>query len=374
MVTIDEVGFSRRDRRRFVDVEFRLNRSDPLWTPPLRADRMKYLDPRRNPFFEHAEVAHFVAVRDGKDAGRIAALRNRRHEEFHEEPVGFFGFFETADDENVAVPLLERAVSWVRERGLPSIRGPVSYDTNQVSGALVGPFDKPVSILTAYNRPHVPKYIVAAGFTKAKDLHAYVMFSDRIPERIRRLSDRLRKKEGIRIRDFCRKEFAAEVRLVKEIYRSAWEKNWGFVPPTEAEFDYLAADMKHVLDPEFVFFGMVGEDVVGFAMALPDANQAIHPVRSGRLLPFGILRILRGWKRIDMVRIIILGVTPEYRNRGLELLFYREMFDRALRRGLVGGEASWILEDNVPMVKGIEALGGELVRTWRIYERPSSLS
>jgi GNAT superfamily N-acetyltransferase len=370
LIRIDAVGFSRSDRVRFINVEFALNRHDPLWVPPLRIDRMKYLNPKKNPFFLHADVQHFVAVKDGKDVGRVAAIRNRAHEEVHQEPVGFFGFFESIDDSEVAGGLLDAAADWLREQGLETIRGPLSYDTNEVTGMLVEPFDSSPMVMMAYNREYLPRLVTGAGFTKAKDLLAYTLVSNALPDRIARLSDRVKKREGIELRRLDMKRFLDEVHTVRDIYNQAWEKNWGFVPMTSEEIDHKAADLKQVLDPDFVYFADVEGETVGFAMALPDVNQAVRPVRSGRLFPFGLFRIMRAWKKISAVRVVILGTIPEYRNRGLEVLFYRELFDAAFRRGMTHGECSWILEDNEPMVKGIAALGAtEPSKRYRIYDR-----
>lgn len=369
MTSISEIGFSRRDRKRFVDVEFRLNRGDPLWVPPLRMDRMKYLDPERNPFFAHAEVAHFVATREGRDVGRIAAVRNRAHEEFHEESVGFFGFLEAEDDPEVFGLLFDAAADRLREQGLETLRGPASYDTNAVVGALVSPFDVSPRILMAYNREYVPRRIEEAGFTKSMDLLAYYLKSDGIPERIRRISDRLKKREGVGIRTFRKDRFDEEVALVKEIYNRAWERNWGFVPLTDEEFEYQQEDLRMLLDPDIFHFAEIQGRVVAFSMSLPDINPILRKLRSGRLLPTGIFRILLGRGKMRDVRLMVLGILPEYRNRGVDVLLYREAFDAALRNGYAGGECSWVLETNEPMLRGLEALGGELERRYRMYDR-----
>jgi GNAT superfamily N-acetyltransferase len=288
----------------------------------------------------------------------------------HGEAVGFFGFFESVDDPEVGGALLDAAADWLRDRGLSTIRGPLSYDTNDVSGMLVGPFDEPPMVMMPYNREYLPRLVEGAGFTKARDLLAFVVKSNALPDRIARLSDRVLQREGIEMRRLDPKRFLEEVRTVREIYNQAWEKNWGFVPMTSEEIDHKAADLKPVLDHEFVYFAEVQGRPVGFAMALPDANQALLTNRSGRLFPFGLFRIMRAWKRISAVRVIILGTIPEYRNRGLEVLFYREMFDTARRRGMTHGECSWILEDNEPMIRGMAALGAtEPTKRYRVYDR-----
>ena len=369
-VEILELGFSKKDRRRFIEIEFRLNRSDPLWVPPLRVDRMKYMDPVKNPFFEHAEVMHFVAVRDGRDVGRIAAIKNRLHEEIHDEPVGFFGFLECPDDAGVLGKLLDAAAAWLAARGLTAMRGPISYDTNEVTGALIEPFDLPPTLMMPYNRAYLPPLLEGAGLAKEMDLLAYRVDPSFFSEKIQRISARLRKRERVEIRSIDMKRFEEEVRLIRDLYNAAWEKNWGFVPMTDAEIAHMAANLKQVIDPEFILFGMADGKVMGFAMCLPDANQALHGVRNGRLFPFGLLHILRAWKKIDRVRVLTLGTIPEYRNRGMEILFYQEIFERARKTDYVFGECSWILETNKAMNGGIIACGGYVEKRYRVYERP----
>ncbi len=368
-VAVEEIGFGKRERKRFIEVEFRLNRSDPLWVPPLRLDRLKYLDPGRNPFFEHAEVAHFVASRKGKDVGRIAAVRNRLHEEVHEEKTGFFGFLETENDPEVLGALLEAAEGWLARRGLVAMRGPLSYDMNGVVGVLLGPFSAPPVILMAYNRSFLPPLLEDAGLAKAKDLYAWYVQADGTPPRIARIAERVRRREGVEIRFFRMKRLEEEIEVVKHIYNEAWEKNWGFVPLTDAEIDYLAEDLVHVVDPDVFTFAYVRGQPVGFAMLVKDLNQALIRVRNGRLFPFGLPRLLLAARRVDVLRIMTLGILPAWRNRGLETLLYMEAFEGARRKGYRGGEASWILEDNEPMNRAIQALRGTLYRRYRIYEK-----
>ncbi|MCU0727233.1 MAG: N-acetyltransferase [Planctomycetes bacterium] len=361
---------SARDRRRFIEVEFRLNRNDPIWVPPLRVDRMAMLDPRRNPFFEHAEVAHFVAVRDGRDAGRIAAVRNRLHEEIHGEAAAFFGFFETEEDPETARGLLDAAASFARERGLSILRGPASYDSNDVFGALVSGFDDPPMILMPYNRPALPPLLEAAGFRKARDLLAWWMTPDGMPDRIRRIAGRVAEREGFSLRPLRKDRFEEEVRIVRDLYNRCWERNWGFVPLTDAEIAARARDLRRIVVPDLVLFAEVAGAPVGFAMSLPDVNHALRPLRSGRLFPLGLFRLLYRLRRVHRLRILTLGLLPEYRNRGLETAMYVRIFDRGQELGFVLGECSWILEDNVAMNRGIEACGGRIARRYRVYERP----
>jgi len=370
MLRVEPLGFSRRDRARFLDVEFALNRRDPLWVPPLRFDRMRMFDPKTNALFRHTDIAHFVAVRGGRDVGRIAAVSNPRHREIHGEHVGFFGFLEAGDDAEVLNALLDAAADRARAAGATALRGPLSYDINGVVGALVEPFDAPPRILMPYNRPALPGLLEAAGFRPAKDVVAWDKPNTILPPRLARIAERIGRREGIRIRSVRMSHFAEEVEIVRRLYNSAWEKNWGFLPLTDAEIDDLARDLKPVIDPELVYFAEVEGKPVGFALALPDLNEALRGHRSGRLFPIGIFRLLFRRRWITYARIFALGVAPEFRNRGLEVLLYAEMGVRTSRLGYAGVECGWILEDNDAMNKGIAAAGATITRRYRIYDRP----
>jgi GNAT superfamily N-acetyltransferase len=372
MVRIERLSFSRRDRSRFVDVEFALNRGHETWVPPLRFDRMRFLSPKTNALFRHTEIAHFVAIDEttGRDAGRISAAFSPRHLEIHGENAGFFGFLETSEDPEVLAALLDAAGEWLRKRGATILRGPLSYDINGVVGALVEGFDRPPRILMPWNPPWLPPMLEAQGLAKAQDFVSWHIEGTQITDRLSRIVERIRKKEAITIRTLDMSRFEDEVRLVKDLYNAAWEKNWGFLPLSDEELDDMARDLKPVLDPDMIVFGEVDGRVVGFALALPDLNEALIGNRSGRLLPFGILRFLFRRRWIRYVRVFTLGVIPEYRNRGLEVLFYSEMFSRAKEGGYAGGECGWILDDNEPMNRGIQACGGVLATRYRVYDRP----
>jgi GNAT superfamily N-acetyltransferase len=372
MVRIEKLAFSRRDRTRFIDVEFALNRGHENWVPPLRFDRMRFMDPRTNAMFLHTEVAHFVAVDEasGKDVGRIAAAYTPRHAEIHGEKAGFFGFLETVEDRSVLAALLDAAAAWLGGKGAEILRGPLSYDINGVVGALIEGFDRPPRILMPWNPPWLPPMLEAQGMAGVQDFLSWDIPATGVPDRLSRIVERVRKKEGISVRTLRMDDFENEVRLVKDLYNAAWEKNWGFMPLSDEELDDLARDLKPVLDPEMIVFGEVDGEVVGFALALPDLNEALIRNRSGRLFPLGLFRFLFRRRWITYVRVFILGVVPEYRNRGLEILFYAEMFERARRCGYAGGEAGWILDDNEPMNRGIQACGGSLVARYRCYDRP----
>jgi len=370
-VDVQEVSFSkRRSRNRFIDVPWRLYRDDPVWVPPLRMSVARLLKPS-NPFYEHAEMTGFLAMRKGEPVGRIAAIVNHRHNEFHNEKTGFFGFFESVPDTTVSRALFDRAAAWLRERGMERMRGPVSPSTNDECGLLVKGFDDPPYILMPHNPPYYADLIESYGFTKAKDLWAYRMFATKgMPERVRRLAASVSRRSSITIRPVNLKRVASELEHVRAIYNVAWERNWGFVPMTDAELEFAANDLKELADPACTLFAFDGDKAVGFCLSLLDANQVFAKIRNGRLFPFGILTFLREKRRINRIRVITLGVIPEYRKRGIEVQFYVRCYDAGTQKGYVAGEMSWVLEDNFEMNEAMKAMGGEVQKIYRIYDYP----
>jgi GNAT superfamily N-acetyltransferase len=332
------------------------------------------LSRRKNPFFEHAEAEYFLAERDNAVVGRIAAISNRLHNETHGDRVGFFGFFECIDDQAVADALFAEASQWCRERGHDVLRGPASFSVNDECGLLVDGFDSPPALMM----PHNPRYYISllehAGFTKAKDLWVYQGGSEEryvpVPERLAKATELIRQRQGITLRALDMKDFEGEVERIKELYNSAWEKNWGFVPMTEHEIDHLAEQFKPVVIPELVPMAEKDGRLIGFGIALPDLNVVFRKNRSGRLFPM-ILKLL--WalkaKRIRRARILLLGVLPEFRGKGIDAMLYHWIWTRSGERGIYWGEAGWILEDNPAMNAGLEKMTFRVYKTYRLYDR-----
>jgi len=368
-VTVRPVG-DRADLSRFIRLPWRIYANDPVWVPPLLSDLKTVLDRRRHPFHQHADVEYFLAWRGNEVVGRVAAIVNHRHNEFHEERTGFFGFFECIDDADVAGALLETAEAWLRERGMERVYGPESFSTNEESGLglLVDGFDKPPVIMTAHTPPYYPKLVEGAGYVKAKDLLAYWLDDQRPPERLVRGVERLRQAERVELRTLNLKDFAGEVARIKEIYNSAWERNWGFVPMTDAEFDHLARQLRPVVNPRLCAIAEVDGEPVGFALALPDFNQALKHV-NGRLFPFGIFKLLWYQRKIDTLRVLTLGLKPGYRKKGIDAMLYLHIFREGVAAGFKQAECSWILEDNWDMRRGLERMGARVYKTYRIYEK-----
>lgn len=361
-----------RGRRTFARLPWRIYPGRyPAWVPPLLSEERKRIDPKRNPFFGHGTVQLFLAHKDGQPAGRIAAIDNALHNEFHGEKVGFFGLFESIEDQEVASALLEKAADWARERGLDHLRGPVNFSTNEDCGLLIENFEEPPMIMMPFNPPYYPGLLEGWGLVKVKDLIAYKGLGSEFDlDRFERL-EALVKRSGvdIRVRSLRMERFAEEVELVRELYNSAWEKNWGFVPMTDEEVDHMAKQLKPIVDPDLVLFAEINGETAGFALSLPDVNQAIRHC-NGRLFPIGILKLLRGMRNIDGIRVITLGLKEEYRRTGLATFLYLETWRRGSANGHTWCECSWVLEDNRDMIGGLEKMNFAPYKTYRIYEKP----
>jgi GNAT superfamily N-acetyltransferase len=358
---------SRRDLARFVDLPYRLHRGDPCWTPPLRRDVRKLLSPE-HPFFLQAEAAWFLAERQGRVVGRAAAIENAAHNRFHGDRVGFFGFFECADDPEAARALLERSADWLSARGLEAMRGPVSPSTNGECGLVVAGGEHPPTLLTPHNPPYYAALLEGAGLHGVKDLYFWWHSTEGLPERLVRGTQAVARRQKVTQRALRKDRLADEIAIVRGLYASAWERNWGFVPMSDEELDQLAIDLRPILVPElFVFVEREGEPVA-FAAAVPDFNQALRANPGGRLFP-GILRILRASRRIRGVRILLMGIRPDQRNLGLDALMFHWIWTRAHALGYAWGEAGWVLEDNAAMNNGLMRLGFERYKTLRLYER-----
>jgi GNAT superfamily N-acetyltransferase len=367
----------KRELKQFVTFPWKVYRGDPNWVPPLIGSTLKMLDRKHHPFHRHAEVEYFLARRGGdrsgspagRIVGRIAAILNRAHNEFHEEKTGFFGFFESIDDPAVPPMLFEAAAAWLRERGMERMRGPANFSSNEDWGLLVDGFDSAPRVMMPYNPKAYVGYLEEFGFVKAKDLVAYTMRAGTLPERLRKRVEKIEKEVPVRIRPLDKKRFDQEVELVRKIYNAAWEKNWGFVPMTNEEIDHMASELKAVVDPSLVLFAELNGETIGFALALPDVNQAIQKA-NGRLFPFGLIRILLESRKIHRLRVLTLGVLKEYRGKGADALLYYRLYEDGLGRGFNEGEFSWILEDNLPMRRALDLMGAEVYKTYRVYDYP----
>jgi len=357
--------------KEFIRFPWEVYRGDSNWVPPLIVDQRFLFDKTKHPFHEHGEVQPFLARRNGRIVGRIAGIINRAHNEFHKDTVGFFGFFESIDDMEVARALFQAAGDFVKERGMTTLRGPMNFSTNEECGLLCEGFDRPPAVMMTYNPRYYIRLLEDAGFQKAKDLLAYQMTRPDLSERLQRLGPALEKRLQLQVRKLSMKNFWVDVWRFRDIYNKAWESNWGFVPMTDGEFEKLAKDLKLIVDPDLVWFAENSDgQPVGASLALPDVNQALAKV-NGRLFPFGLLKLLYYKKRVNGVRVMAMGVIPEYRRRGVDVVFYWRTYEEGVKKGHTWGEFSWILEDNEPMKEAAAMIGAKPYKIYRIYERSS---
>ncbi len=359
---------SKQDTLTFIRFLWDIYRDYPAWVPPLMMDRKKLMDRERNPFYKHTDAEFFLAERDGIVVGRIAAIINHNHNKEHGENIGFFGFFECINDQNAANALFDTAKKYLKERGVTAMRGPVNPSVNDEIGLLIEGFDLSPTVMMTYNPPYYADLIEKYGFIKVKDLYAYLLDQNTVyTDRFNRAHELAKQRQKLSFRGFDMKHFYDEVDRVKEIYNKAWSKNWGAVPMTDEEFDALAADLKQVIVPDLVIFAEKEGKPIGFALSLPDINIALKYNKNGHILP-ALFYLYTKKKEINLVRILVLGVIPEYLSTGAGAALFYETAIRAKKLGYRYGEASWILEDNEPMVKSAEAMQGRITKRYRIYE------
>jgi len=340
---------------------------DPFFVPELDSDLLKRTDPEANPFFRHAEVDHLVAVREGRDVGRIAAIRNRLAEEFRADRTGYFGWFECADDRDVAGALFDEARARLRARGCTSLLGPVSYSTNDACGLLVEGDAGPPVLMMSYNPPWYPGLVEGAGFAPAEDLLAWRVEREAMdPDRLEQIVRRSRDRHGWSIRPIRMARFAEELETIRTVYNRAWERNWGFVPMTEEEFRFAAGALRSVVVPDLVLVAESRGAPIAFSLSLPDFNQVLARL-GGSLFPFGWLKALRAMPRVRGLRVMALGVLPEVRNHGVDAGLYLETFRRGIALGHRWAECSWTLKRNEGINRVLDHMGAKVYRRYRLY-------
>lgn len=350
----------------FINLPRILHRADPCFVPQLNRE-MKLHFSRKNPFFEHAEAKYFIALKDGRPAGRIASIIDRTHNRLHHEKTGFFGFFDCINDAGVAAALFQRVAGDLRSAGITVMRGPMSFSTNDECGMLIEGFDERPMIMMPYNPPYYNELTEKAGLSKVKDLYAYIYdVRDKLPEKVLRVAA-IVEKRGITVRPINMTQYLADMMIFRDVYHSAWEKNWGFVPMTEGELAYAAGRLKQVIVPEMTLIAEEDGKPVGFMGMVPDINLVLKHM-NGRMGPVGLAKALYYSRKIKDLRVMLLGVKKEFRNKGVEALLFREGFKPIKKGNYQRVEFSWILEDNLPVQRTIETMDGRLYKKYRIYE------
>jgi len=380
-LVLEELPLGDRRLSQFVRVPWRLHAGDPHWTPPLNAELLGsrllgltgLLTPA-HPYHRHAEVTHFLARRGRQPVGRVSAAVNHRYNEHYGTRLGFFGFFECAQDGEAARALLEAAGAWLARRGMTAMRGPGGYSnaTHEPHQAvLIEGFDTPPTVELTYNPPYYGPLLEDCGLAKVKDYHAYWVTPDEAARRrVEKLAARVLAKRSVETRPLDRTCLGDEVAHIVEVYNEAWSANWGFLPLTEPEADAMAASLRFIADPEIIRFAYVDGEIAAVLGALPDPNVALRP-RGARLLDTDVARVARLMalrRRIRVLRLMFFGIRPRYRRMGVDAVLFHDIYASAARRGYTGGEASMLLENNDMILRASEIMGGHRYKTWRIYE------
>ncbi|HEY8584563.1 MAG TPA: hypothetical protein VIL49_16505 [Capillimicrobium sp.] len=361
-----------RELREFIELPYRLHSTSPQWIPPLRLERRLFLSRKHNPFFKHGDARFFLALRDGRVVGRISAQHNDLYDAQHpDEQTGMFGFLEVEDDPEALARLLDAAAGWLRARGRARMLGPMDFTMNDESGVLIEGFEREPMIRQPWHPPYLQRLCEGAGLTKAMDLFMWELhIADRSKIRpiLFTLAEEAESKHGVRLRKMSRRSLRADMDKFAEVYNSAWAENWDFVPYTKEDLDAYTQEMQLVFDRDWFMVSEKDGETVAVAITIPDINQVLKKMQ-GRLLPFGWLHYLRRGKIIDRVRVGFLGVKPEFQHTGVAAQLYIEHFNMADQTPRTWGEMGWILETNTAMNRGMEAMGGRIVKRFRIYER-----
>lgn len=358
------------EKKEFIRFPYRHYKDDEYWVAPLLIEQQKLLNPAKNPFFNNAEIAFFTAHCNGVLTGRIAAIIDHRYNNYHKRQTGFFGFFESDDDSETVSLLFRAAEGWLKEKGMKDVLGPANPGMMDVIGVLVDGFDKHPSILMPYNKPFYDRAIMEAGYSKEMDLLTFLVTQDSVDrDRANRAVEIVKKRlPGIHIRNINLKKIHDEVHIIREIFNKAWKDNWGFIPLSTEEFDALATDLKTIVDKDFAHIAEMNGEPIGFSVALPDYNQIFRNM-NGRLLPFGIFKILWNKRKINKIRTALMGVIPQYQGKGIDVLLHREAIENGLVRNYYSSEVGWILENNIQMLRVAEKIGGVFDKRYRMYSK-----
>ncbi len=358
------------DFRKFFNLPGRLYKDDPAYVEPLRMDLKKMFNKKKDPFYKHGDAQAYLAYRGKKVVGSITAIENTAYNEYQKSKTGFFTSFECIDDPEVAGVLLKTAESWLRERGLTQVIGPLSFSTETISpGILIKGFEYPPYLLTAHALPYYAALVEGAGYKKAMDTVSFSLSLDQpVGKRMAALAERVQKTRNITIRQVDPKNYYHDAKIVTDIYKLAWADNWGFVPPSEEELKDIVKNMKQIYMKELALIAEVNGEPVGFTITLPNINEALIHM-NGRLFPFGIFKLLYWYKKIKGLRLWGMGVKPEYRRKGVDALLYYHTQIESQKLNFTSGELSWVLETNVPIVRAAGLVESEEYKRYRIYSK-----
>ncbi len=364
---------SKEEKKQFLEFPYSHYSEDKYWVPPLKIEQKKLLNTDKNPFFKNADIELFLAYHNDKLVGRVAAIIDYRYNEYHNTKTGFFGFFECINRHQTATLMFKVVEDWLKSRGMEEVMGPANPGMMDEIGVLVSGFTKYPSILMPYNKEYYDSLLKTVGFEKEMDLFTYDVNQDNVNrDRMNRATQIVRKRlPDIHIRKIRLKKIKEEILIIQKIFNAAWKDNWGFIPLSTEEFDYLAKDLKTIVDPNYAHIAEIKGEPVAFSVALPDYNEILKDL-DGTLFPTGLIKILWRRKNITRIRTALMGVLPEYQGKGIDALLHRESIENGLKYNKYASEIGWILESNVHMNRVAEKIGGELEKTYRMYTKPLS--
>jgi hypothetical protein len=361
------------DKMKFIKFQWEIYKGNKNWVPPLIFDVKNNLNTKKNPFYTHSKIELFLAYINGELCGRIAAIINDNHNKFHEDKVGFFGFFECINNKSVSRALFDAVSNFLKSEGKNVLRGPVNPSTNDEVGLLINGFDMPPVMLTTYNPEYYIELLEDYGFQKARDLFAYLITDEILNDKssmdkLERVSRVVLERENLKIRKINIANFDSEINTFHNIYNNAWEKNWGFVPMTKEEFGFVGKMLKAIVDTDIIYIAESNGKPVAFSLSFPDFNQVFIKM-NGKLFPFGAIKFLLNRKKVNGIRVFAMGIIREFQKKGIEAVFIRDTIRESIKKGFTKAEISWVLEDNIPMVQTAVNLGAKSYKTYRIYDK-----
>ena len=365
---------TRKEQSQFFKLPWQLYRDDPNWIPPLRGNQLELLNYKPHPFYQDGEIQTFLALRDGAPCGRVAAIINGSHNRQYDERRGFFGFFESVDDQEVATGLFDAVREWFAQRDITMIRGPMNPSMNYECGLLIDGFDSPPTFMMTYNPPYYAKLIEECGFDKVQDMYAFWGHMDMIgtlDKKLKFVVDEVFRRFDVTVRPLDTSRFREDVRMFLDIYNRALVGTWGFAPMSEAEVDHMSDSLKHLIVPEMTRAAVVDGKTIGAVFGLLD-NNPINNKIDGRLFPFGFIRLLMNKKKLKRVRLVSTNVVPEYQKWGFGLVLLARLYPDAVKWGIEEGEFSWVLESNHLSYGSLKRGGAKINKTWRIYDSEAS--
>lgn len=371
MIKILKVN-NKKDLKKFIKFPHMIYSDDKNWVPPLTSDLLSFFNPKKNSYYEHSDVQLFLASKDDKIVGRVSAHTNKQHNTFHNDKVGFFGFYESINDTEVTDALMESVEKWLKNKGCNIARGPMNFSTNDEVGFLAEGFNTPPYIMMTHTKEYYHQLFLNRKYKKEMDLLAYQVDVCKPPERLTRISNAIEKKGNFTIRCLSndKKKKKKDIETVFEIYTKAWERNWGFVPMTPKEFDHTVSTLMPIIMTDFVFIAEVDGEPAGFSLTIPDYNFVLKKM-NGKVNPITILKALYYKNKIPRLRVITMGVIKEFQSRGIDAVFYQKSYERAYHYfpKFKTAEFSWVLETNTMMNRLAKSLGGDVHKRYRIYDK-----